>query len=104
MHVSLGAAVWLGARGWGIDPGFALVLFVLSSTWTLQAVSLQLLGIGVADVAATALFVAVGLDTGQAVLMTSLQVGYRLLMALIGGAWDLLPAATPAVGAASQQP
>ncbi|MGE0483033.1 MAG: lysylphosphatidylglycerol synthase domain-containing protein [Gammaproteobacteria bacterium] len=103
-HVSFAAAVWLGARGWGIDPGFAVVLFVLASSWTLQAVPLHLLGIGVADLAATALFVAVGLDPAQAVLVTSLQVGYRLLMAILGGAWDLLPSAAPAASGAATPP
>ncbi|MEX2482724.1 MAG: lysylphosphatidylglycerol synthase domain-containing protein, partial [Gammaproteobacteria bacterium] len=90
-YMLLAAAVWSAARGSGLETDYPTILFVLSATSVLQAVPAQLLGIGVAELAATALYVAVGHSPAAAVLLTSFMVGYRLLMALIGGLWDLGP-------------
>lgn len=92
-YLLLAAAVWSAAYGAGLDIDYPTILFVLSAASLLQGVPAQFLGIGVAEVAATALYVSAGHTPATAVLLTSFMVGYRLLMALIGGLWDLGPAA-----------
>jgi hypothetical protein len=49
------------------------------------------LGAGTAELAGAGLYLALGLPGAAAVLMTSLFYSYRLIMALLGGLWDLLP-------------
>jgi len=91
MHGVIAGAVWSAASSFELPIDYPTVLFVLSAASLFQAVPAQLLGIGIAEVAATALYVAVGLSPAAALLLTSVLVGYRLLMALIGGLWDLWP-------------
>jgi len=91
MHIFIAGAVWCAASSFALPIDYPTVLFVLSTASLFQAVPAQLVGIGVAEVAATGLYVAVGLSPAAAVLLTSVLVGYRLLMALIGGLWDLWP-------------
>jgi uncharacterized membrane protein YbhN (UPF0104 family) len=89
MHVLLAAAVFVGSLGWAIPIGYGQILFVLSAAGVLQAVPANLLGIGMADAAGTGLYVALGLSLSNAVLLASLLIGYRLLIALLGGLWEL---------------
>ena len=89
MHVLLAAAVFVGSLGWAIPIGYWQILFVLSTAGVLQAVPANFLGVGVADAAGTGLYVALGLPLSNAVLLASLLIGYRLLVALLGGLWEL---------------
>ena len=89
MYVLLAAAVYVGSQGWGIPIGYWQVLFVLSAAGVLQAVPVNLLGIGAADVVGTGLYVALGSSLFHAILLSSLLVAYRLLVALLGGLWEL---------------
>lgn len=87
MHAGLAAAVWLGGQASGVSLDYITVLFVLTCAWTFQSIPVQFLGIGAAELVATALYTAVGLTPATALFMTSLLVCYRLLMAVTGGAW-----------------
>jgi hypothetical protein len=89
MHALLAGAVYLGSRGWDIAIGYWQVLFVLASAAVLQAVPVTLVGVGVADVAGTGLYVALGLRLSEALLLVSLLYCYRLLVAVAGGVWEL---------------
>lgn len=98
MHILLAAAVYVGSRGWGIPIGYGQILLVLSAAGVLQAVPVNLLGIGVADVAGTGLYLASGLSLSHALLLSSLLVAYRLLIALLGGLWELISARRAVIG------
>ncbi len=88
MHALLAGAVYVGSLGWGLALSYWQVLFVLASASVFQAVPANLLGIGVADVAGTGLYVALGLPLGDALLLVSLLYCYRLLAAVLGGVWE----------------
>ncbi|MCC6710347.1 MAG: flippase-like domain-containing protein [Gammaproteobacteria bacterium] len=88
MHVVLSAAVYVGSLGWGIAIHYPQILFVLTSAALFQAVPANLVGLGVADIAGTGLYVALGLPPGDALLLVSLLYCYRLLAAMLGGAWE----------------
>ncbi|CAN0504062.1 unnamed protein product, partial [Phaeothamnion confervicola] len=88
MHALLAGAVYVGSLGWGLALTYWQVLFVLASASVLQAVPASLLGIGVADVAGTGLYVALGLSLPDALLLVSLLYCYRLLAAVLGGLWE----------------
>lgn len=88
MHALLAGAVYVGSLGWGLALTYWQVLLVLASASVLQAVPANLVGIGVADVAGTGLYVALGLPLTDALLLVSLLYCYRLLAALMGGLWE----------------
>lgn len=100
MHGLLAAAVYLGGLGWGIVIDYPAILFVLASAAVFQAVPANLVGLGVADVAGTGLYVALGLPLADALLLGSLLYCYRLLAALLGGAWELARARRRMAGTA----
>ena len=56
----------------------------------------SVLGVGGAELAGTGLYLALGLPAAAAVLLSSIFYSYRLVMALMGGPWDLLPLPHPA--------
>lgn len=91
MQCLTAAAVYAGSRGWQLDVGYLDILFVLTASFVLQAIPLNLVGVGAADLAGAALYVGLGLPPAAAVLLVSLMYAYRLLIAAIGGLWDLLP-------------
>ena len=88
MHALLAGAVYVGSLGWGLALSYWQVLFVLASASVFQAVPANLVGIGVADVAGTGLYVALGLPLTDALLLVSLLYCYRLLAAVLGGVWE----------------
>jgi uncharacterized membrane protein YbhN (UPF0104 family) len=89
MQGCLATAVWLGSRGWAIDIGYLDVLLVLTTSLMLQAIPLQLAGIGAAELAGTGLYLALGLSPAGALLLVSLLYCYRLAVAIAGGLWAL---------------
>ena len=88
MHALLAGAVYVGSLGWGLALSYWQVLFVLASASVFQALPANLLGVGVADVAGTGLYVALGLSLPDALLLVSLLYCYRLLAAVVGGLWE----------------
>ncbi len=92
MQILLALAVFIGSRGWHIDVGYLDLLFVLTGSLVFQAIPVNLAGIGVADVAGTGLYLALGLPASDALLLVSLLYFYRLVLALVGGLWQMLPA------------
>jgi len=92
MQCALAAAVWIGSRGWAIEVGYLDILLVLTTSLMLQAIPFNLAGVGAADLAGTGLYLALGLTPAAALLLVSLLYCYRLLAAVGGGLWDLLPA------------
>lgn len=95
MQLLAAAAVFVGSRGWHIDIGYAEVLFALAGSLVFHGVPIGLAGLGVADLAGTGLYLAMGLPAADAVLLASLLYFYRVLIALAGGIWQLVPAARP---------
>lgn len=89
MHFVLSAAVYVGSLGWGIAIHYPQILFVLTSAALFQAVPANLVGLGVADIAGTGLYIALGLPLGDALLLVSLLYCYRLLAAMLGGIWEM---------------
>jgi len=89
MHVLLAAAVHVGSLGWHIGISYWQILFVLAAASVLQAVPATLVGVGLADVAGAGLYVALGLPLAEALLLVSLLYCYRLLVAVLGGLWEL---------------
>lgn len=90
MQLLLAAAVFAGSLGWGLHIGYSEILFVLTGAFIFQAIPFNFAGVGVAELAGTGLYVALGLPLSDAVLLVSLMYCYRILMALIGGLWELL--------------
>jgi uncharacterized membrane protein YbhN (UPF0104 family) len=91
MQALLAAAVFSASLGWGLEVEYLDILFVMATALIFQAVPLNLAGVGLAEVAGTGLYLAVGLPMSAAILLVSLLYAYRLLSAIVGGAWDLLP-------------
>lgn len=91
MQCALAAAVWIGSLGWAIEVGYLDILLVLTTSLMLQAIPFNLAGIGAADLAGTGLYLALGLPPAAALALVSLLYCYRLLAAIGGGLWDLLP-------------
>lgn len=92
MQLLTAAAVFAGSLGWGIGIGFPEILLVLTASFIFQAVPFNVGGVGVADIAGTGLYIAIGLTPAAALLLVSLMYCYRLLVALTGGVWELASA------------
>ena len=92
MQLLTAAAVFAGSIGWGIGIGFHEILLVLTASFIFQAVPFNVGGVGVADIAGTGLYIAIGLTPAAALLLVSLMYCYRLLVALTGGVWELASA------------
>ncbi len=91
MQCAMALAIFVAALGWGIEIGFLMVLFVLSASFLCQIVPLTFVGVSVAEIAGAGLYVAVGLSAADAVILVSLTYFYRLLVAVSGGVWELIP-------------
>ena len=91
MHLCLITAVYIGSSSWGFDISFTDMVFAMATAMMFQAIPFTLAGAGVAEAAGAGLYVALGLTLPAAVLLVSLVYSYRLLMAIVGGVWDLLP-------------
>ena len=89
-QILLAAAVFVGSYRWGVAIDYWKILLVLTGSFLLQLVPISLVGIGAADLAGTGLYVALGLSVAEAVLLVSLMYCYRIVIAVIGGLWDLL--------------
>ena len=62
----------------------------------LQCVPFNFGGLHLGDVAGTALYASLGLPLHDAILLGSLLFCYRVLMAIVGGLWDLQTRPLPA--------
>jgi Lysylphosphatidylglycerol synthase TM region len=89
MQSVLAAALHSGAQGWHIDLPYVQILAVLAASGLLQILPFNFGGLHLGDVAGTGMYVALGLSLSDAILLGSLLVCYRLMMAVIGGLWDL---------------
>ncbi len=95
MHALLATAIWVASRDWGLALDFTRVLAVFSASALFQSVPVSVLGVGGAELAGAGLYLALGLPAAAAVLMSSIFYSYRLVMALVGGLWDLWPVRGP---------
>jgi hypothetical protein len=86
----LTAAVFAGGFGWGMDIGYWEIMFVLTGSFIFQSIPVSLVGIGAAEIAGAGFYMALGLPVSDAVLLVSLMYCYRILVAIIGGIWDLI--------------
>ncbi|HMM76099.1 MAG TPA: lysylphosphatidylglycerol synthase domain-containing protein [Gammaproteobacteria bacterium] len=88
MQALMAAALLLPAQAWGMAIEYREFLFVLAASSLFAAIPLNVAGIGAAEIAGTGLYIALGLNSREAVLLVSLMVCYRLLFAVLGGVWD----------------
>lgn len=88
MQALMAAALLLPAQAWGMAIEYRELLFVLAASSLFAAIPLNVAGIGAAEIAGTGLYIALGLNSREAVLLVSLMVCYRLLFAVLGGIWD----------------
>lgn len=93
MHALLAGAVVMVAGLWQIPVRFSDVVGVLACGALLQVVPVNLLGIHLGDAAGVGLYVLAGLHLPEAILLTSIAWSLRLVIALIGGLWDMASAA-----------
>ena len=96
MHLLLGAAVWTGARGWQIALDYPHAALVQASAGLFQMLPVNLGGVGGGEVAGLGLYLALGLARADALLLVSLLYCYRVLIALLGGVWEILSPRDPA--------
>lgn len=89
MQGILALAVYTGAQAWHLGVGYSQILWVLACSALLQCVPFNFGGLHLGDVAGTALYASLGLPLHDALLLGSLLYCYRVLMAVIGGLWDL---------------
>lgn len=90
MHLLLAAAVWTGARGWQIALDYPHAALVQASAGLFQMLPVNLGGVGGGEVAGLGLYLALDLSRADALLLVSLLYCYRVVIALMGGAWELL--------------
>lgn len=92
MHIMIAAAVTIGARYWEIDISYVDILFVLTGAFLFQMIPINFVGVGATEVAGVGLYVASGLSLAESLTLVSLLYCYRVLIAIIGGAWEFLDA------------
>ncbi len=92
MHALLAGAVVMVAGLWQIPVRFSDVVGVLACGALLQVVPVNLLGMHLGDAAGVGLYVLAGLRLPEAILLTSIAWSLRLVIALIGGLWDMASA------------
>lgn len=90
MHLLLAAAVWTGACGWHIALDYPHTALVQASAGLFQMLPVNLGGVGGGEVAGLGLYLALDLSRADALLLVSLVYCYRVVIALLGGLWELL--------------
>ena len=93
MHALLASAVVLAAGLWHIPVRFGDVVGVLACGALLQVVPVNLLGVHLGDAAGVGLYLLAGLRLPDAILLTSIAWSLRLVIAMVGGLWDMASAA-----------
>lgn len=88
MHTLIAAAVAFGASYWAIPISYLEILFVLTGAFLFQMIPLNFIGVSAIEVAGAGLYMAVGLSVSEALTLVSLLYCYRVLIALVGGAWE----------------
>ncbi|MGD9601308.1 MAG: lysylphosphatidylglycerol synthase domain-containing protein [Gammaproteobacteria bacterium] len=91
MQALLAAAIHVVATAAGLDASWHVVLAVNACGSLLQVIPFNLGGLHLGDVAATGLYVWLGLSFGDALVLGSLAYVARLSVALIGGVLDAVP-------------
>ncbi len=91
MQVILAAAVYVGNVGWDLQLAYREVLWVLACCSVMQLVPFNVAGITVGDAAGAGLYIALGLALPDALRLVALFYAYRVSVAVIGGAWQLVP-------------
>ncbi len=89
MHLLLALAVYVAAIALGVGASYSQITLVLTLSFVFQSIPASLVGLGAADVAATGLYVLTGLSLADALLLVSALYAYRVIAALIGGAWEI---------------
>lgn len=89
MHGLLAWAVFHTATAGGLSVGWLEVLAVMAIGSLLQIVPMNFGGLHLGDVAATGLYVALGHPLADALALGSLAYCFRILLALVGGGFEL---------------
>ena len=92
MHLLLASAVVTAAGLWDVPVHFGDVVGVLACGALLQIVPVNLLGVHLGDAAGVGLYVLAGLRLPEAILLTTIVWSLRLVIALLGGVWDVISA------------
>ena len=98
MQTLLAVAVWNLARMWQIEIAFIDLLGVVAVGGLLQVVPLNIGGLHLGDLAGGALYMLHGLSLSQAALLATSLYCLRVMVATLGGVWDLAQARSPARG------
>lgn len=85
MQLCMCTAVFMAAASFAIPIHWLQVVFVVSSAMLFQLIPVSVGGVGVTEVAAVGLYMAVGLGRTDAILLASTAYTFKLLSALIGG-------------------
>jgi len=92
MHGLMAAAVVMAAGLWEVPVRFSDVVGVLACGALLQVVPVNLLGVHLGDAAGVGLYALAGWRLPDAILLVSIAWSLRLIIALVGGLWDLASA------------
>ena len=92
MQTLLAVAVWNLARMWQVEIAFIDLLGVVACGGLLQVVPINIGGLHLGDLAGGALYMLHGLSLSQAALLATSLYCLRLMVAMLGGVWDLAQA------------
>lgn len=90
MHLLFATGVWLLARAIGIEAGLIEIAFAVCAGMLLIVAPISIGGAGAADVAVVAIFVTMGFDLNDALVLGALCYVARLTAAVQGGLWEML--------------
>ena len=90
MQTLLSLSVKLASLNLGVEISYLDILFVMSLSMIFHAVPVHLLGVGLAEIMGSALYITIGLSPIEAIQMVSILYFFRLTTAIMGGAWELL--------------
>lgn len=95
MQTLLAVAVWNLARMWQVEIAFIDLLGVVACGGLLQVVPVNIGGLHLGDLAGGALYMLHGLSLSQAALLATSLYCLRVMVAILGGVWDLAQARLP---------
>ncbi|MDX2287726.1 MAG: lysylphosphatidylglycerol synthase domain-containing protein [Hyphomicrobiaceae bacterium] len=109
MQLAMGATVWAGAIGLGIEASLADSVFGVSIGVVAMVIPISVLGAGAAEVAGVLAFLFVGMSASEAAALAALAFSGKLIGAIQGGIWDAIEGglafrSTPVVAKAGRAP
>ncbi|WP_435104572.1 hypothetical protein [Arhodomonas sp. AD133] len=84
-HLIVATAVWLVASALVLPISLADVVAAMAATLLFQLVPVNLVGVSLGEVAAVAVYLALGLERPEALLLATVAYAHRLVIAVVGG-------------------